>query len=83
MAIYDDLEQEKIKVYDKGVDQPMDASGDFADFQLAYRYGGSYSPYIQEREPLKAECSEFVRCIVEGDVPLDRWCERTERCRSS
>ncbi|SMP68573.1 Predicted dehydrogenase [Neorhodopirellula lusitana] len=70
MAIYDDLEQEKIKVYDKGVDKPQDASGDFADFQLAYRYGGSYSPYIQEREPLKAECSDFVRCIVEGDIPL-------------
>lgn len=70
MAIYDDLEQEKIKVYDKGVDQPKDSSGDFADFQLAYRYGGSYSPYIQEREPLKAECAEFVRCIVEGDIPL-------------
>lgn len=70
MAIYDDLEQEKIKVYDKGVEQPKDSSGDFADFQLSYRYGGSYSPYIQEREPLKAECAEFVRCIAEGDIPL-------------
>lgn len=70
MAVYDDLEQEKIKIYDKGVDKPTNASGDFADFQLAYRYGGSYSPFIQEREPLKAECAEFLRCIDEGDVPL-------------
>ncbi len=45
MAVYDDLEQEKIKIYDKGVDKPSGASGDYADFQLAYRYGGSYSPF--------------------------------------
>jgi predicted dehydrogenase len=70
MAVYDDLEQEKIKVYDKGIDKPADFSGDYADFQLAYRYGGSYSPYIQEREPLKAECAEFLRCIADGDVPV-------------
>lgn len=70
MAVYDDLEQEKIKIFDKGIDRPEAASGDFADFQLAYRYGGSYSPFVQEREPLKAECQEFVRCIAEGDVPL-------------
>lgn len=70
MAVYDDLEQEKIKVYDKGIDKPAHFSGDFADFQIAYRYGGSYSPFLNEREPLKAECAEFLRCIEEGDVPL-------------
>ena len=70
MVIYDDLEQEKIKVFDKGIDRPKSATGDFADFQLAYRHGGSYSPFIQEREPLKAECGEFIRCIAEGDIPL-------------
>ncbi|TWU35810.1 putative oxidoreductase YdgJ [Novipirellula aureliae] len=70
MAVYDDLEQEKIKVFDKGIDRPKNATGDYADFQLAYRYGGSYSPYIKENEPLKAECAEFIRCIDEGDVPL-------------
>jgi len=70
MAVYDDLEQEKIKVFDKGIDRPEKATGDYADFQLAYRYGGSYSPFIKENEPLKAECAEFVRCIAEGDVPL-------------
>jgi predicted dehydrogenase len=70
MAVYDDLEQEKIKIFDKGIDKPLSTSGDFADFQLSYRYGGSYSPYIKEQEPLKAECSEFIRCIVDCDVPL-------------
>lgn len=70
MAVYDDLDQEKIKVYDKGIDKPAEPSGDYADFQIAYRYGGSYSPFLHEREPLKAECAEFVRCVLEGDVPL-------------
>ena len=70
MAVFDDLEQEKIKVYDKGIDRPAITSGDYSDFQLAYRYGGSYSPYVHEQEPLKAECAEFVRCINDGDIPL-------------
>lgn len=70
MVVYDDLKQEKIKVFDKGIDRPAGASGDYADFQIAYRYGGSYSPFLQEREPLKSECAEFVRCILESDVPL-------------
>lgn len=70
MAVYDDLEQEKIKIFDKGIDKPTGASGDFAEFQLAYRYGGSYSPFIKEQEPLKAECADFVRCIADGDVPI-------------
>jgi predicted dehydrogenase len=69
MAVYDDLEQEKIKIYDKGIVAPP-SSGDFADFQISYRYGGSYSPFINEREPLKAECGDFIRCIAESQTPL-------------
>ncbi|HBE66610.1 MAG TPA: gfo/Idh/MocA family oxidoreductase [Planctomycetaceae bacterium] len=68
MAVYDDLALEKIKVYDKGVSAPGPSS-DFAEFQISYRYGGSYSPWIQEKEPLKSECGEFIRCILEGDIP--------------
>ncbi|GAB5404004.1 MAG: Gfo/Idh/MocA family oxidoreductase [Aureliella sp.] len=68
MAVYDDLAMEKIKIYDKGIDAPK-PSADFAEFQISYRYGGSYSPWIQEKEPLKAECADFVRCITDGDIP--------------
>jgi len=69
MAVYDDLEQEKIRIYDKGI-EPKPASGDFADFQISYRYGGSYSPFVKEKEPLKAECGEFIRCIINKSVPV-------------
>jgi predicted dehydrogenase len=70
MAVYDDLNAEKIKVYDKGITRPATNTGDFADFQIAYRHGGSYSPFLNEREPLKAECGEFVRCIIHGEKPI-------------
>jgi predicted dehydrogenase len=69
MAVYDDLDQEKIKIYDKGIVAPP-VTGDFAEFQFSYRYGDSYCPYIQEKEPLKAECGEFIRCIQQTQVPL-------------
>jgi predicted dehydrogenase len=68
MAVYDDLEQEKIKIYDKGIQAPS-PSADYAEFQISYRYGGSYSPFIQEREPLKAECADFIRCIEQQVSP--------------
>jgi predicted dehydrogenase len=69
MAVYDDLDQEKIKVYDKGVNTPP-VTGDFAEFQISYRHGGSYSPFINEKEPLKAECAEFIRCILNQEKPI-------------
>lgn len=69
MAVLDDLEQEKIKVYDKGVNSPA-RSTDFAEFQISYRYGGSYCPFIRETEPLKSECMDFIRCVKTGGKPL-------------
>jgi predicted dehydrogenase len=69
MAVYDDLDQEKIKVFDKGIKTPAHSTN-YAEFQIAYRYGGSYSPFIQEREPLKSECEAFINSITTGEVPV-------------
>ncbi|MCA9175816.1 MAG: Gfo/Idh/MocA family oxidoreductase, partial [Planctomycetales bacterium] len=68
MAVYDDLGQEKIKIYDKGVETPKEPTN-FGEFQFSYRYGGSYSPWLKEFEPLKAECSAFADCIETGATP--------------
>ena len=68
MAVYDDLGQEKIRVYDKGVSLES-STGELADFQLSYRHGDMYSPWLQQQEPLKTECAEFIRCIRENDTP--------------
>ena len=69
MAVYDDLEPlEKIKVYDIGI-EALPYASTFGEFQYSYRYGDTYSPRLNEVEPLRAECSDFVRCIREGSTP--------------
>ena len=70
MLVYDDIEsQEKIKIYDKGVDIPP-YYDTYADFQFSYRYGDIYSPRIEDYEPLKKECEHFLACIQKGVCPL-------------
>ena len=70
MLVYDDIEsQEKIKIYDKGVDVPP-YYDTYADFQFSYRYGDIYSPRIEDYEPLKKECEHFLACIQKGLCPL-------------
>jgi len=69
MLVYNDTEpQEKIKIYDKGVDAPpyYDTFGEFA---FSYRYGDIYSPRIQDYEPLRMECSHFLECIEKHQAP--------------
>lgn len=69
MLIYDDTSpNEKIKIYDKGVEKP-DYYDNFGEFQFSYRYGDIYIPRIQEHEALSLECRHFVDCIREGKVP--------------
>lgn len=66
MAVYNDLEPlEKIKVYDIGVESPEYADS-FGEYQFTYRYGDTYSPHINQTEPLKAECLGFVSAILDG-----------------
>jgi predicted dehydrogenase len=70
MLVYDDIEtQEKIKIYDKGVDVPP-YYDTFADFQYSYRYGDIHSPRIEDYEPLKKEIDHFITCIQKGMCPL-------------
>lgn len=69
MLVYDDVEgQEKVKIYDKGVECPPYYDS-FGEFQLSYRYGDIYSPKIEDSEPLRAECSHFLECAVNGTRP--------------
>ncbi len=70
MIVYDDIAPlEKIKVYDVRVERPPHYNT-FAEFQYAYHYGDTYSPYIKHDEPLRAECQHFADCIIGGLVPL-------------
>ncbi|MBP1708420.1 MAG: oxidoreductase [Deltaproteobacteria bacterium] len=70
MLVYDDIEpQEKIKIYDKGIDVPP-YYDTYGDFQFSYRYGDIYSPRIIDFEPLKKVCDHFLKCIQKGIHPL-------------
>jgi len=70
MLVYDDIDsQEKIKIYDKGVEVPA-YYDTYGDFQYSYRYGDIYSPRIEDYEPLKKECDHFLECIRTGKPSL-------------
>ena len=69
MLVYNDVEpQEKIKIYDKGVDAPP-YYDTYGDFQFSYRYGDIYSPRLEDYEPLTKQCQHFVDCIEQGLRP--------------
>jgi predicted dehydrogenase len=74
MVVYNDVApEEKLRIYDKGVIKTT-SSGDFADFQLSYHYGGVTIPAVPSGEPLKIELMHFIDCIVSGKVPQsDGW----------
>ena len=75
MLVYDDVEtQEKIKIYDKGVDAPP-YYDTYGDFQFTYRYGDIYSPRLDDYEPLKRQSEHFLDCIENGLRP--RSCGRS------
>ncbi|MEZ4703106.1 MAG: Gfo/Idh/MocA family oxidoreductase [Rhodothermales bacterium] len=69
MLVYDDISpNEKIKIYDKGVEKP-DYYDDFGSFQFSYRYGDIYIPRIDEHEALGAETAHFIESITTGRTP--------------
>jgi predicted dehydrogenase len=69
MVCYDDTAgNEKIKVYDRGVDRP-DYASNFGEFQLSYRYGEIVIPFVQGQEPLGVECQHFATAIRTGTQP--------------
>jgi predicted dehydrogenase len=74
MVVYNDVAaEEKLRIYDKGVIKTT-SSGDYADFQLGYRYGGVSIPPVPAGEPLKLELMHFIDCIIHGKQPQsDGW----------
>jgi predicted dehydrogenase len=68
MAVFDDIEpMEKIKIFDRGIDNPMPYTS-YGE-ALAVRFGDINIPYIKMAEPLKLECHHFVDCIARGEQP--------------
>ncbi|HEV3309101.1 MAG TPA: Gfo/Idh/MocA family oxidoreductase [Chloroflexota bacterium] len=69
MVVYNDVSaEEKLRIYDKGVTKTT-SSGDYADFQLSYHYGGVTIPAVPGGEPLKLELKHMIDCIRTGARP--------------
>jgi predicted dehydrogenase len=68
MAVYDDLaDQERLRIYDKGV--VASNQDDIRNPPMSYRYGGISAPYIRFQEPLRVQDEHFVECVASGRRP--------------
>lgn len=68
MAVYDDMAEEPLRIFDRGVDRPEDELAPY-ERPLSYRYGDIISPHIPFQEPLALEDQHFVDCIRNGASP--------------
>ena len=70
MLVWNDLEvDEKIKVYDKGVN--VTSAEGVHDLLVSYRSGDVWAPKVEQTEALKAELAYFLDCIVSGKTPFN------------
>ena len=70
MLVWNDLEaDEKIKVYDKGV-QKQNGSGVY-DLLVSYRAGDMWAPRVEQAEALKVELGYFIDCVTRNRTPLN------------
>ena len=71
MVVYDDIDENKIAIYDKGIDR-MAVLGENMDFdnpdflKFNHRSGDVLLPEIRFEEPLKLEIAHFLDCIQNG-----------------
>jgi predicted dehydrogenase len=68
MLVYDDICDNKVVVYDKGVEIPSYSVTE-DEFRASYRHGAETIYPLQWTEPLKAECQHFLDCIRFGNRP--------------
>jgi predicted dehydrogenase len=69
MLVWNDLEaDEKLKIYDKGVQ--MSGDGVY-DLLVSYRSGDMWAPRVEQIEALKMEAAYFVDCILNDKTPFN------------
>jgi predicted dehydrogenase len=69
MVIFNDIENDKIKIVDKGVCTPAEADS-FTEFQFSYRNGDILTPYLRFVEPLRQESQHFLESILNHTKPI-------------
>jgi predicted dehydrogenase len=74
MLVWDDLSaDEKVKIYDRGVDvkSANGAKNGIHELLVSYRSGDVYIPKLEATEALKAEAQYFVECVEKGQTPFN------------
>jgi predicted dehydrogenase len=73
MLVWNDLEaDEKIKIYDKGVEMTSNQNPQgMYDLLVSYRSGDVWAPKVEQTEALKVELGYFVDCIVNDRAPIN------------
>jgi predicted dehydrogenase len=74
MLVWDDLDaDEKIKIYDRGVDVKSANGGKdgIHDLLVSYRSGDVYIPKLEATEALRAEAQYFVECVGKDCEPFN------------
>lgn len=70
MLVWNDLEaDEKIKLYDKGVD--VNNGQSVYDLLVSYRSGDMWAPRVEQTEALAAETKYFVDCVSKNQIPFN------------
>lgn len=75
MVVYDDVADEKVIIYDKGIDvrsklgEKMDYDRPL-QYSFSHRSGDIHIPKIDFPEPLRTEAQHFLECIRDGREPL-------------
>jgi predicted dehydrogenase len=73
MLVYDDIADDKVILYDKGVDVPP-YSDTLEEFKLSYRHGPATVVDYAWREPLAVECESLLTWIRGGERSVsDAW----------
>jgi predicted dehydrogenase len=70
MLVWNDLEaDEKIKVYDKGVQ--MTSGEGVYQLLVSYRSGDMWAPRVEQVEALREEAAYFANCILDNKKPFN------------
>ena len=70
MLVWNDIEpDEKIKIYDKGVE--VKSVNGVYDLLVSYRSGDMWAPKVEQTEALKLEAQYFIECCTNGTKPIN------------
>jgi predicted dehydrogenase len=72
MAIYDDLAEERLRIYDRGLESDIEGTPSH-ERPPTYRYGDMIAPHIRPDEPLAVQDKHFIDSIRAHTEPETSW----------